>query len=319
MKRFIKEILLKNWSLKATALLLSLILWLFVRGESGPERVVAIPLEVQLPRHMEIINERPTTVEVTMRGAVLSNMWFSQPLPNCIIDLQGNKEGDHVITLNPENVRVPKGSGIEVLQVNPTRVVIILQQTISKEVPIAVPTRGEPAHGFEIYGKLTKPPSVVITGPRSHIEPVAIAPTEPVSISGQKQPSRFFANLNLKDNFIRTSLSSPIQVDVQIGPRRRFFTIPKVPVSIDNPAYMTSPRQISIQVKAPVNMIESISPSDFKVTVDAKTPNGADLPIRVKPEIRFARNWNGLVSIEEVQPPEVTVRAKKPSATGRKK
>ena len=72
-------ILLENWSLKTTAILLPLILWQCVRGEPGPERVVAVPLEVQLPRHMEITNERPKTVEVTMRGAALSNMWFSQP------------------------------------------------------------------------------------------------------------------------------------------------------------------------------------------------------------------------------------------------
>jgi len=93
MKRFFQELLLENWSLKLTAVLLSLILWLFVRGEPGPERVVAVPLEVLLPRQMEITNQRPTSVEVTMRGAAFSNMLFSQPLPTCIIDLQDAKEG----------------------------------------------------------------------------------------------------------------------------------------------------------------------------------------------------------------------------------
>jgi YbbR domain-containing protein len=157
MKRLIQEYLLENWSLKLTAILLSLILWLFVRGEPGPERVVAVPLEVQVPRHMEIINERPTSIEVTMRGAAFSNMWFSQPLPTCIIDLQGSQEGEHTINLTPDNVKIPKGSGIEILQVNPARVTLVLEKTISKEVPLSVPVRGEPARGFEIYGRSSKP------------------------------------------------------------------------------------------------------------------------------------------------------------------
>ena len=62
MKRFFKEYFLENWTLKATALLLALILWLFVRGEPGAERVVAIPLEVRISHQMEITNERPATI-----------------------------------------------------------------------------------------------------------------------------------------------------------------------------------------------------------------------------------------------------------------
>jgi YbbR domain-containing protein len=221
MKRFIKEILLENWSLKATAILLAMVLWLFVRGEPGSERVVAVPIEVQLPRNMEITNDRPTTVEVTMRGAAFSNMWLSQPLPNCVIDLHGDSEGEHVIKLSPENVSIPKGSGIEVLQVNPARIVVVLQQTVSKEVIVKVPIRGTPAQGFEVYSKQIRPPSVIISGPRSHIERVNEISTESVSINDQRRSGRFFVSLNLKDNFVRTSLNNPIQVDVLIGPRRK--------------------------------------------------------------------------------------------------
>jgi YbbR domain-containing protein len=220
MKRFIKEFILENWSLKAAAVLLALVLWLFVRGESGPERVVAIPLEVQIPHHMEITNERPTSVEVTMRGAAFSNMWFGQPLPTCIIDLQGSKEGEHVIALTPENVKTPKGSGIEILQVNPARVTLVLEQTISKEVSIVVPVRGDPAHGFDVYTRASNPATIIITGPHSHIEPVREIWTEAVSIAGQKQPVRFFVALNIKDKAIRTPLNDPVQVDIQIGPHR---------------------------------------------------------------------------------------------------
>ena len=141
MKRFAKEYLLENWTLKATSLLLALILWLFVRGEpGGPERVVSVPLEVQLPRLMEITNERPNTVEVTLRGAM--NTWFNQPLPTCVVDLQGYGEGRHVIPLTPETVRTAKGSGIEVMQVTPARVTLVLERTISREVPITVPVAG---------------------------------------------------------------------------------------------------------------------------------------------------------------------------------
>jgi hypothetical protein len=308
MKRFIKEYVLENWSLKATAVLLSLIIWLFVRGEPGPERVVSVPLEVQVPRQMEITHERPTSVEVTMRGAAFSSMWFSQPLPTCVVDLQGANEGEHVITLTPENVKTSKGSGIEVLQVNPARVTLVLEQTASKEVPIVVPVRGEPASGFDVYGRFSKPPTIVITGPRSRIEPVREIPAEAVSISGQKQPVRFFVALNIKDNAIRTPLNNPVQVDIQIGPRRKLFTVAQIPVATDDPTYVISPKQIAVQVLAPADSAAELAPADFSAFVSTKNLNAAP-PVKTKPQVGIVNNkLSGDVIIKDVYPSEVVIR-----------
>lgn len=311
MKRFIKEYVLENWSLKATAVLLSLIIWLFVRGEPGPERVVSVPLEVQVPRQMEITHERPTSVEVTMRGAAFSSMWFSQPLPTCVVDLQGANEGEHVITLTPENVKTSKGSGIEVLQVNPARVTLVLEQTVSKEVPIVVPVRGEPASGFDVYGRFSKPPTIVITGPRSRIEPVREIPAEAVSISGQKQPVRFFVALNTKDNAIRTPLNNPVQVDIQIGPRRKLFTVAQIPVATDDPTYVISPKQIAVQVLAPADSAAELAPADFRAFVSTKNLNAAP-PVKTKPQVGIVNNkLSGDVIIKDVYPSEVVIRKDK--------
>jgi YbbR domain-containing protein len=307
MKRF-KEILFENWSLKLTALLLALVLWLFVRAEPGPVRVVAVPLEVQLARNMEITNERPSNVEVTMRGAAFSTMWFSQPLPTCIIDLTGAGEGEHVVNLTPDNVRIPKGTGIDILQVNPARVRLVLEKTVSKEVPIIVPLKGEPARGYEIYGRSSKPAAILITGPRSHVEQIDEVQTEPVNISGQKQVIRSFVSLNIKDNTIRTSVSEPVQVDVQVGPRTKAYTISHVRVSTDDPSFTTSPREILLRVTAPVDMAKELSPDDFSATVSARDLDPSKVPMQVQPSVKVLGGLNGTVTIKEVEPSAVIVR-----------
>ena len=129
MRRFLRDYLLENWNLKIIAILLALIIWLFVRGEPGPERVVRIPLEVLVSHQMEIASERPSWIEITMRGAAFSGTFFGQTLPTCAIDLQGAGEGTHVVALTLDNIKVPKGSGIEILRVNPSRVTIVLKRT----------------------------------------------------------------------------------------------------------------------------------------------------------------------------------------------
>jgi YbbR domain-containing protein len=170
---------------------------------------------------MEIVNERVSTVEVTMRGADLSGKWFNTPLPTCVVDLQRAGEGEHTVTITRDNVRTPKGSGIEILQVNPARVLLVLERTISKEVPIVVPLKGKPPRGHEVYGQTQNPARLTITGPQSRIESISAVSTEPISLSEQTQSARFFVNLHIKNNAIRTSWVDAIQVDIQIGPSQK--------------------------------------------------------------------------------------------------
>ena len=313
MRRFIKEYVLENWNLKITAILLALMLWLIVRSEPGLERVIrGVPLEVQLPRHMEITREDPTSVEVTVRGAALSDLLLTQPAPTtCLVHLSGAKEGENVITLTPENVKISRGSGIDVTQVNPARVTIVLERTVSKEVPITVPVRGEPSQGFEIYSRTFRPAVMTISGPRSHVEAVREITTEAISIGEQRQPVRFFVGLNIKDNFIRPSSPSPVQVDIQVGPRRKLFTVAEIPLTIDDADYVTVPRFVSAKILAPAQAPGDLTAANFRASVSINSLGSSTLPAKVKPVVTILNNSGGMVSIKTAFPAEVTIQNKK--------
>src|SRR5512136_2899640 len=164
----VKDVLLRNWGVKLTSILLAFLLWLAVRGEPSAEVVVTVPLEIILPADMQITSERPGTVEVTLRGMARS-MWFGQPLPSCRVDLGQAGEGEHDVPLLPEDVRVPRASGLEVISIRPSRVRLTLEKIISREVPIRM-IRGEPPLDLEVYSVTVEPPVVTLTGPRSHVQ-----------------------------------------------------------------------------------------------------------------------------------------------------
>jgi YbbR domain-containing protein len=313
MKRLIQEYILENWSLKTTAVLLAAILWLFVRGEPGPERIVpGVPLEVQVPRQMEVINKRPSNVEVTMRGSAFSDLWLSRTVPTtCVVDLSGAKEGEHVVTLTAENVRIPKGSGIEVIQVNPARVTLVLEATVSKEVPITIPILGEPLHGFEMYGRSSNPSSVILTGPRTRVNLIRDVSTEVISVKGQKQPVRAFVGLNIMDPSVRASTTNLVQVDIQIGTRLKQSTVPAVPLVIDDSSYVVSPRQVAIALMAPADASEELRPDNFQALVVTKNLDLSRLPARAVPRVSIVHNPSNIMTIKGVLPPEVTITKRK--------
>jgi len=308
MRRFLANYLLKNWNLKATAILLALILWLFVRGEPGPERVVAVPLEVLKPRQMEIINEWPSTIDVTMRGAAYSNILFNPSLLTCTVDLQGASEGEHAVTLTPQNVSVSRGSGIEVLQVNPSRITIVLERTLSKTVPIVVPIEGKPAQGFEIYRQSSKPSSVTVRGPRSMIEPLESVSTQIISIADQKQSANFFVRPDLSSKNVHIEYADSIQVDIQIGPRRKLQTFRRIPITVENPSFTTDPKQISVQILASPEVLEELTVEDFTVTVALDAVDPSDLPLKVELFVRLPENLEDIVEIRKTEPSEVSLQ-----------
>ena len=306
MKGFFKRFILENWSLKATALLLALILWALVRGEPGQERGLPVPLEVLVPRNMEITNDLPTSAAITYRGPTLASIGTV----TCVIDLRNAKEGGHTVSLTSDNVRMTSGLGIEILQVNPARVRVVLEKTVSREVPIVASIEGDPSEGFEIYSTSLFPETVILSGPRSRIEPVQKVDTDIISIEGKNQLTRSFVNLALQDNTIRTSVIGPVQVTVRIGPFRKLHTIEQVPVVVDGDSYVVEPVEISIRVLAPPELIPSLTPADFVVTVETENLESSNFPPTIKPSIHLLGGMDDIVDIVEISPAEVAIQPK---------
>ena len=71
MRRFIKNLFLKNWGLKLFSLLLALVLWLtLIPGEKiFPEKTLTVPLELyNIPSEMELVEKPPSTVDLKIRA-----------------------------------------------------------------------------------------------------------------------------------------------------------------------------------------------------------------------------------------------------------
>jgi YbbR domain-containing protein len=303
----LKNLLFENWNLKLTAILIAVTLWLVVRGDSAAARVITVPLEVRVPRFMEITNERPSSVDVTVRGTV-SNIWFGQSIPTCTVDLQSADEGEHIVPLSPANVRIPRATGLEVLSVRPARITLRLERSVTREVTVTVTLQGDPAQGFEVYRKTASPATVLLIGPRSRIDRIREVATESVSIAGARDNLRAHVNLDIRDSFVRCSADG-IDVTVELGVHRRLQTIARVPVQADNGEFSVTPPRITVLALVPVYYRERLTAADFT----ARLPEGTDFSApatRVRPDVRFTARSDPNVVIREVQPAEVTVQRK---------
>jgi YbbR domain-containing protein len=303
----IKDVLLENWGLKVTAICLALMLWYAVRGDPRTERSITVPLEIHnIPRNLEITSERPTSVDITIRGSI-ANPGFGQVTPACVIDLQSAGEGERIVPIGPESVRLSRASGLEVVSVRPPRIKLMLERTTSKELTISPVLIGKPAEGFEVYSAIPFPPTTVVTGPRSRIERLKEVNTEAISIQGLTDRTRTFVNLNIQDGMIQSATSRPVEVNVDIGIRRRLVMLNQIPVLTDDSSVIVEPSRIALHLLVPVNFQRTLTSADFTARVFVRSLDRS-LPLKVKPGINPVSPLDPAIRIKEVVPPVVTVR-----------
>jgi YbbR domain-containing protein len=233
--KFARALQIEHIGLMLLSLGLALLLWMVVSGEETVERGLRVPLELQqLPAGLELTGDIPATVDVRVRGAsgTLSRVAAGDVV--AVLDLRTAQAGRRLFPLTPDQFRVP--FGVEVVQVQPPAIAMVVEQSLSRQVPVVPSVDGRPAPGF-IIGSLTADPKVVeVVGPESAVKQVEEALTEPVSVAGARERVRQNVTIGLLDPSLRLKNTHTATVSVQITPAPLERTLHGRPVHLRNVA-----------------------------------------------------------------------------------
>jgi YbbR domain-containing protein len=186
---------------------------------------------------------------------------------------------------------------------------LFLERTESKSVPVrAVIERGALPPELEIYAVNVTPSSVVVTGPRSHLGTIREVATEAIPLAGQKESLRTFVQLNIADTMVHSTPVRPVEVYVEIGPRRRLRLITEVPVHAEEGEITVIPSKVSLQVLVPVGFKGSLTRADFSASVSLRNVDPSVAVTRVRPDVSTTGQLDPAIRVKEVIPPMVTVR-----------
>jgi len=194
--------LFDNLGLKTLSLGLATFLWFVIAGETTSEVGLQVPLELQnFPREMELTGDAVNAVEVRLRASpgILHGL-----LPGDVsahIDLRGAGEGERIVHLTAEAIRAP--FGVKVVKISPAILTINLEQTLQKIVPVRPRLLGRPARGYEVGEITSEPAQVRIAGPKSRVEEIESAFTEPISLDGAHGPVTDLVSVGLEDPLLR--------------------------------------------------------------------------------------------------------------------
>lgn len=296
----------ENLALKGVSLALAFGLWFVIAAETTSEIGLLVPLEMQnVPRALELTGDPANNVEVRLRASPGIIHALTPADVSAEIDLAGVKEGERIVHLTPESIRVP--FGVKVVRITPAILILRFEETWQKDVPIRPHVLGHPAAGYEIGEIVSRPATVRISGPHSRVERVTSAFTEAVPVDGARAPITLQRNIGLEDPLLRILGSPEVRVTVQVREEERTRTFEGVGVTVRGGTAILRPQAVRIVVAGPGSLIDALAPAAFRPYVDVtrvETPGLVPVTVEILP------GQTGL-RIESVEPRAVSVRPEK--------
>jgi YbbR domain-containing protein len=292
-----------NLGLKAVSLALAGLLWFAIAGEKTSEMGISVPVELQnVPKDLELTGDTVNSVEVRLRASPGIIQRLGPGEVSARLDLKGASEGERIIHLTNDAIRVP--FGIQVVSISPSMITLSFERSLQKRVPVRPRMVGRPAPGFEVSEITSEPAEVSITGPKSRVQEVESAFTEPVSVEAAQASVSDSVSLGIEDPMLRILDRSRVQVTAKVRPAQERRTLQDLPIRVRGGTLLPRPAAVDVVVSGPASVIARLKPADVLPWVDA----GAAEPTgRAPVAVELAAGLAG-VTVESTKPAEVLLR-----------
>lgn len=295
-----------NMALKAASVALAALLWYVIAGEKTSEMGLVVPVELQnFPHDLELTGEPMNAVEVRLRASPGIIQRIGPGDVSARVDLAGVGEGEHIVHLGAETIRVP--FGVRVVRVNPATIALNFERTLQKTVPVRPRLTGRPAAGFEVAEVASQPAEARVSGPKTRVQEVESAFTEPVSVEGATAAVTEQVSIGLDDPLLRVQGSPRVTVTAQVREAATTRLFEGLPLAVRGGAGRVEPGSVDVTLAGPASILQKVDRSQLKAYADLAQARGrSTAPVAVELQ-------GGLrgVTVKEWTPDHVSVRRRR--------
>ncbi len=253
------------------------ILWTSINLNRTFQTEIDIQLEViNLDQSLAIAIPLPYQVRAKIKGTgwQLLHTAFT-PTVSFTLNLNDYQKRGTIVTsaLLKEHSNLP--ADVEILNTSPAKIELLLDEKITRTIPIQPDIDISFRDGFGIVGRvITEPESVTITGARSLINTFQNWKTKKIIFNDVNTPMSTISLLSdtLRHEISRSVTSSTLSFDVQPIAER---TIEDISIEItqvpENKQVLLIPPKTTIIIRSGVNDIAVLSEKDFHAFVDYRS------------------------------------------------
>ena len=294
-EKVLRRLFVEDWSLKLLSLGITLVLWLFVTSQNEPVTThVNVQLNFVRPQSLEISNDPPKSVDVTLTGSRGKLDSLSALDLVATIDITDQRAGERMLRLS-DRAQIPLPHGVKIEGFLPGAIPIRLEPIVESEVKTEPRLEGEPPNGYEVYSVTPSLPTVTVRGPAGHVNALEKAPTETISLAGQKA-SFTATNVSIDISDPKVDLLDPaVDVQIEIGERRGERSYSDVSV-VSPSGTEVVPRTATVNILGPSKLLDQLKRNDIKIVLNAA----------LEPQLELPPAFDGKLILKSVNPGKFT-------------
>jgi hypothetical protein len=205
-----------NLGWKLGALALAILLWVATVGEQELVTTHAVPILYRdLPADLLVGSDALDAVRVELRGPASKLTTASLADLAVTLNLSDvNGPGQRTFTLSGSDLHLPPG--VTFLRAVPSQVRVNFPRRVSKDVPVEIQIRAQPAAEYRVVSQEVVPRTVRIVGPEGRVSAVSGAQTDSIDLSSVTAPTEIRVNAFVSDPQVWMETPSLVTVRVHI-------------------------------------------------------------------------------------------------------
>ena len=246
----------KNWQYQLLALLLALFTWYLISGRERVETWVEMPIElVNLPEELVIREGMVNRLEVRVRGPKSLVRALNTKDLAYTMDMGTLQQGRQTLALQPANV--PISQALRVMEIRPSRVEIVVDRLMSKEVPVKVNWEADLDPAFQFLNARTVPNRVELEGPSTLVAPLDHVFTKPVTVKGN-QPRQWQGTVGLDVSAEIEVRPATVQAELEFAPKTTTLWVKRPVELLGGPVSQTSvePEAVRLHLELPLTLLD---------------------------------------------------------------
>jgi len=261
------QLIVRNWPIKLAALFFAVMLYVAVAAQQPLSQSFAVRLSITVPPG-RTVRQQPAGVTVVITGKgteILKLRSFPRVIRKVIPDTFSAAAWH--LHLQPSDVDLPKGTDVQVADILPRDIDVVMDSVAKKDVKIVPLVRVEAESGYVLRGLSIVPSVAHLVGPAKSLVLHDSVTTEPTVVSSVNGP--FFRTVPIDTTPLGLVRIAPKEVrvagEVTAIIERSISGIPITTAASGFTGFLLSPERVSVSVRGPEAKINALTRDSLRV------------------------------------------------------
>lgn len=293
----------RKHALKGFSVFFAFFLWLYVLSSAQTKGEKIIQLEYHAPRGLAVKNQPVKEVTYSIKGPRVFIRALMHKTDKLVVDLERFREpGKTRYEINVAELGVNFPFGVELTRVEPNRLVVQLEKSLKKEVPVKAVTAGEIPSDHKMALSEIEPKRVAVEGPASLVRKIKYLETAPVELNGLTGTGAFSAPLAKPDERVKLSKKA-VKFSYVVHPTRANMILKNIPVKFLSSNLIKGSNRRSVNLMVLADNEEKLEYGKKDIEVIAEIPEGST----GKVDVKLSASLPPGLHLLEIQPSKITV------------